>query len=179
MNNLLFVPLDIEVTETSFELGEQKIYHQNYWETKAVIGKENNYKQYSSLLEQIPIANITLFTHKFQQMVVNPHYDYYPNVHSMNEYKYFIQNEPAGYHVVLKGKCDSLEIYNGKDWVTPILPQTPIAYLLSLTSCLHRVKEDYLRETLYIQGWLDIEKHNQLIERSLKKYADLAIYNQI
>jgi len=174
---LLFVPLDIDVTETSFELGDQHTYHQNFWETKEVLGKENNYQQYRSLLDQIPIIDITTFTHKFQQIVVNPHHDYYPGDNLSNEYKHIAQAEPAGYHVVLKGKCDSLEIFNGKEWITPILPQVPIAYLLNLTACLHRVKEDFMRETLYIKGFLDVEKHKQLIECSLKRYGDLAIYN--
>ena len=176
MSNLLFVPLDIEVTETRFELGKKENLNHRYWETNEVIGKENNYQNYRSLLDQIPIVNITAFTHKFQQMAVNPHYDYRYN--SSELYDHITKNEPAGYHVVLNGKVDSLEIFNGKEWVTPILPKVPIAYLLNLTSCIHRVKADNLRETLYILGWLDIKKHNQLIESSLKKYADLAIYNQ-
>ena len=176
---LLFVPLDIEVTETSFELGESHTYHQTYWETKHVLGKENNYQQYRNLLDQIPISNITLFTHKFQQKVVNPHWDYYPGINNISdEYKHIVENEPAGYHVVLKGKCDALEIFNGKEWINPVLPKVPVAYLLSLTSCLHRVKEDYMRETLYIKGFLVIVKHKQLIERSVKRYGDLAIYQR-
>jgi len=171
---LLFVPLDIDVTLTSFELGEQFIHKQNFWETKYILGKENNYQEYRNLLDQIPIDNLVSFTHKIQQTAVMPHYDYHGPHNEL--YKHLIKNEPAGYHVVLNGKCDSLEIFNGKKWVNPILPKIPIAYLLNLTSCIHKVKEDNLRETLYIQGWLDIKKHNQLIERSLKKYADLAIY---
>ena len=178
MNNLLFVPLDIQVTEISFELGERQIYHQNFWETKTVLGKENNYQQYRSLLDQIPIVNITTFTHKFQQMIVKPHYDYYHNGNVSDEYNHIVENEPSGYHVVLNGKCDSLEVFDGKEWITPILPQVPIAYVLSLTSCLHRVKEDHIRETLYIKGFLDVEKHQQLIERSIKRYGDLAIYQK-
>ena len=173
---LLFVPLDIDVTLTSFELGEQQIYNQKYWKTNEVIGKENNYQNYRNLLDQLPIVNVIFFLHKYQHMVVDPHCDYKDKTSEL--YNHTIKNEPAGYHVVLNGKCDSLEIYNGKKWVNPVLPKIPIAYLLNLTSCIHKVKEDNLRETLYIQGWLDIKKHNQLIERSLKKYADLAIYNQ-
>ena len=178
MNNLLFVPLDIEVTETSFELVVKDSYNQNtFWTTTPVIGKENNYQLYISLLDQIPLVNITTFTHKIQQSKVNDHVDYYgDNKNPQAEYIHLLKNEPAGYHVILKGKCDSLEIFNGKEWITPVLPQVPIAYLLNLTSCLHRVKEDHLRETLYIKGFVDEEKHKQLIERSLKRYGDLAIY---
>jgi hypothetical protein len=174
---LLFVPLDIEVTETNFELGEQQTYHLGVWKTSAVIGKENNYQKYRNLLDQLPIVDITLFTHKIQQTKVVPHTDYHGERNNL--YEHFIKNEPSGYHVVLKGQSNSLEIYNGKEWVTPILPKAPIAYLLNLTTCLHRVKEDILRETLYIQGWMDIEKHNQLIERSLNRYSDLAVYSKV
>jgi len=173
---LLFVPLDIKVTDINFDLGEKQNYHINHWETFDVIGKENNYQNYNSLLNQLPITDITIFTHKIQKNKIGPHYDY----HGLHDelYKHFKENEPAGYHVVLKGKGDSLEIFNGKEWINPILPKVPIAYLLNLTSCIHRVKEDNSRETLYIQGWLDIKKHNQLIERSLKQYGNLAVYSQ-
>ena len=174
---LLFLPLAVKVTKTIFELGKSFTDKQNYWETKFILGKENNYQEYRNLLDQLPVTDIILFTHKIQQTAVLPHYDYHGEYNEL--YEHFIENEPVGYHIILHGKADSLEIFNGKEWVTPILPKVPIAYLLNLTSCIHRVKKDYLRETLYIQGWLDIEKHNQLIERSLKKYADLAIYNQI
>ena len=177
--NLLFVPLDIEIPEINFKLGERYTFRQPYWESKNVLGKENNYQEYRNLLDQIPIINITTFTFKVQKKATKPHIDYYPNVSDVYGYKRTAQNEPAGYHIVLKGKFDSLEVFNGKEWINPILPKVPIAYLLNLTSCVHKVKEDELRETLYIQGWLDIEKHTQLIERSLKKYGDLAIYRQI
>jgi hypothetical protein len=174
--NLLFVPLDIEITETDFILGEKQNYHLKLWETYNIIGKEDNYQRYRSLLDQLPITDITLFTYKFQKNKIVPHVDFQGK--KDEEYNHYIENEPSGYHVVLKGQSDSLEIFNGKEWVTTILPKTPIAYVLNLTSCLHRVKEDINRETLYIRGWLDIEKHNSLIERSLKRYGDLAIYSK-
>jgi hypothetical protein len=174
---LLFVPLDVEVTETNFELGERQDSYLEYWESFYVIGKENNYQKYRSLVDQLPFVYITAFAHKIQKTKIGSHYDYHGESKLM--YNHFHENEPAGYHVVLNGKCDSLKIYNDKEWVNPILPHVPIAYLLNITSCLHRVKEDNLRKTLYIQGFLNVKKHNELIERSLKRYGDLAIYSKV
>jgi hypothetical protein len=181
MRDLIFLPLDITISDIEFEVEDKKLtFHQASWDTRNVLGRDNNYKKYRWLLDQLPIVQVNGFTHKIQLKATRPHFDMYPDYNSLSDmHKHIITNEPAGYHVVLKGQPNSLEVFDGKEWVNPILPEGPMAYLLNLTSCLHRVKEDQLRETLYIYGQLDVEKHNLLIERNLKKYGDLAIYKKL
>lgn len=178
MNRLLFVPLDIEITDTNFELGEATTYHQKYWDTRKVVGEENNYERYRWLLDQFSLDSVTTFTHKVQQEPVGSHVDVFGYKTITDEIRQLIINEPSGFHVVLKGNTDSLEIFNGAEWVNPILPKVPFAYLLNLTSCYHRVKEDPLRETLYIKGFINKSKHETLINRSLEKYSHLAVYQK-
>jgi hypothetical protein len=84
--------------------------------------------------------------------------------------------EPAGYRIVLKGRKDSLFVYNGKTWINAIMPDVPGCYLLHSTQGLHKVNEDPGREMIYVRGYLDPIKHKNLIERSLIKFKDYAIY---
>ena len=178
MRNLLFVPLDTEIISTNFELGEKVPQNQYYWDTSRVVNHGGNYSQYRWLLDQFSLSKITVFTHKYQTKPVESHLDVYGNRIIAEENQQLIENEPAGFHVVLKGNVDSLEIFDGVEWVIPILPKVPCAYLLNLTSCWHRVKEDHMRETLYIRGIIDKEKHEALIKKNLEKYANLAVYQK-
>ena len=180
MNNLLFLPLDIIISDIDFQVEDEKVtFHQANWYTRNVSGRENNFEKYRWLLDQLPIVQVNTFTHKIQQQAVRQHFDMYPDYSNLsNLHKHIIANEPAGYHIVLKGKNDSIEVFDGVEWINPILPNLPGAYLLNLTSCLHRIKEDHLRETLYIHGILDVDKHKELIKRNLKQYGDLAVFKR-
>jgi len=180
---LLFVPLCIlipnNIASMVFETDiGQESYRQDWWDARH-ISKKNNYVEHSWLFDQLPFIEIENFFYKIQHdKSVRSHLDQDLRNTSKEKLDIIKSNEPAGYHIIINGKNDSLEIFNGNRWVTPILPNTPVAYLLNLTSCYHRVKEDKLRTSLFITGTLDSEKHRSLINRSLKKYGDLAVYKQ-
>ena len=178
MSDLLFVPLDVEITNLNFELGESATRHQAFWTTNNVVKLGNNYDNYRWLLDQLSLDSVSNFTHKIQKSAVRPHLDFFDYGEVTEYIQQLLDNEPSGFHVVLKGNVDSLEIFNGVEWVNPILPKVPIAYLLNLTSCYHRVKEDCMRETLYIHGIINKQKHQELLNRSLNKYGHLAVYRK-
>jgi hypothetical protein len=175
-NKLLFIPLDITISlNATYSFESRLLARQNYWTTN-IIDKKNNYEEYSWLLSQLGIEKVHAFFHKTQQCRVEQHIDY--SFKDSSNLIHVTENEPAGYHVVLKGEVDSLEIYDGDTWVTPILPYTPCAYLLNMTECVHRLKDDPDRTTLYLNGRIDSTKHTELIERSLLKFGNLAVYRK-
>ena len=174
---LLFVPLDITIpNDVTFKIGNDDYNRQPFWTTKNIVSN-NDYSEYSWLFDQLPFIKILSFFYKIQQRKVTAHIDHVVSTDTKEQLELIKAAEPAGYHIVLTGKPDSLEIFDGKKWVNPVLPDAPIAYVLNLTACLHRVKEDFQRTTLYIEGDLDIEKHQLLINRSLEKYAKYAVYH--
>jgi hypothetical protein len=177
---LLFVPLDVNIPENSeFRLGDlHTSIRQHYWNTRTILGRENNYEEYKWLFDQLPFSYVDIFTYKVQKQEVGQHLDHDIKKSTQEKIDLINSTEPSGYHIVLKGRNNTLEIYDGVDWITPILPEAPYAYALGLVTCLHRVREDTERTTLYIEGTLDIEKHKLLIERSVQKYKDLAIYSK-
>jgi len=175
---LLFVPLDITIPNNpTFKLGDYHVSaRQKFWRTRTILGKENNYVEYNWLFDQLPFSKVEIFTYKVQLKAVGPHIDHDIKNSTPEKLDLIKSTEPAGYHILLQGKNNSLEVYNGTDWITPILPNAPFAYALDLTSCVHRVREDPDRTTLYIEGSLDREKHKLLIERSIRKYKSFAVY---
>ena len=87
-----------------------------------------------------------------------------------------MKNEPAGYRIVLKGKKDVLEIFDGRDWKKVLLPEVPFAYVINSTKFKHRLVGDTGRKTLYVRGSLDDNLHKQLIDKNLKEYYNYALF---
>ena len=176
MNNLLFLPIDIDFRDVVFDHEEKVTYHQKFWNTEKVVKVGQDYDNHRWLLDQLSLDQVTTFTHKIQQQKVDPHVDVFGHTVVTPEIQQLADNEPSGFHVVLKGQPDSLEIFDGKQWINPVLPKVPMVYLMNLLTCYHRVKHDPGRETLYIKGFINKQKHKDLIDKNLKKYPELAIF---
>jgi hypothetical protein len=93
-----------------------------------------------------------------------------------NEFEHIRSNEPCGYRIVINGVLEKLHVKTNDNWVVAKLPYTPICYLINSTTLYHKVDDDPTRETIYVRGWIDREKHNNLIDTSLKKFKEYAIY---
>jgi len=180
MKNILFLPIDIDIADVNFTQLDKSIRLTSfnpYWEsTKVTIDTliKNNFDR---ILNQLPFTEITVITYKIQQRIVESHVDVYPALGiKEEELNHIRQNEPAGYRIVLCGAHDSVEVFDGRQWVTALTPSVPCCYLLHSTGAKHRVKEDTGRTIIYIRGILDTTKHYELINRSLEKYKNYTIY---
>lgn len=107
---------------------------------------------------------------------VNPHVDF----HAPNEGKYLynnnVMNEPCGYRVILSGeRTNKLYIMTnrGKEFVT--MPYETDVYVLGQTNCLHGVDSEIGRQTLYLHGYINSEKHSTMLKKSWNKYHQFAI----
>lgn len=177
--NLLFLPIDIDLSQLKFYQEDRSVElkeYNPYWSSTPVDKKSIANTGFDKILDQLPFTHITTLTHKIQQRAVERHVDVYPSMtFEKGELEHIKQNEPCGYRFVLKGNVDSLEVFNGREWIVARVPDVPCCYLLNSTAGYHKVKEDVDRETIYVRGFVDIEKHQSLIEKSLKKYRDYAI----
>jgi hypothetical protein len=177
---LLFLPIDIDLKGFEFQqMGE--LEHGNLfnpWWNATFIKEETIIKNdFNLILDQLPFKQITRLFHKTQKSAVGSHVDVMPQMQmEENEYDHIKKNEPCGYRIVLKGGTDKVKIKTSSGWVTSILPSVPSCYIINSTEAFHTVDFDEIRETIYIRGFLDIEKHHQLVEKSLLKYKDYAIY---
>ena len=188
MNNLLFLPIKINIPDIPHSI-DDKLYDLNkvvYFETWSVteftnINEIKKHPSFKIIIEQLPFKQITLFKENIQLKDVMAHVDVNFNYQSKGlisyeEHDNILKNEPAGYRIVLKGKEDALEIFDGKDWKKVLLPKVPFAYIIYSTKIKHRVIGDTGRKTLYIRGSLDENLHNQLIQKNLKEYYNYALF---
>lgn len=176
---ILFMPIDIDLAGLKFSNqsdGHRITAFNPYWTTTRVQESVADETGLTQVLEQLPFDRITIVTHKVQERTVGAHIDVYPNMTFENkEYENICDNEPAGYRILLKGNLDKLEVFNGKSWITAPVPSSPGCYILNSTRAVHRVQDDPGREIIYVRGFLNLEKHRELLSRSYNKFKDNVI----
>ena len=184
--NILFLPIDIEIPKIDTSKIQSTINvindltyiktaeYQEYWDTSRITQTIDDTLQ--SILDQLPINKVTNVYYKEQRQAVSPHYDVYSNMKfEEGEYANILDNEPAGYRLVLEGSTDVLYVKSQGTFKLAQMPVVPGCYLLNSTAGQHMVKDDPGRKIIYIRGFIDSAKHQMLIEKSLKRYKNLAI----
>jgi len=138
-------------------------------------------KQYPELVTWInlfPFTSLCNIKFNIQKDLVPPHIDFASPEESKELFLNNSVNEPCGYRVVIKGKRQN-NIYivknETKHYVT--LPEDTDVYVLGQTTCLHGVEEEPGRRTMYIQMFIEPNKHLEILNRSYKLYKDYAIFS--
>lgn len=180
MNNLLFLPVDINLCISRFlqkEDSEKNNYFNPWWNSTFINEDSIQKNNFNKILNQLPFTKITRLFYKTQKTAVGRHVDVMPQmILEKDEYNHIRFNEPCGYRIVLNGGLDKLKIYSSNQCITAVLPSIPICYLINSSQLYHSVESDINRETIYIRGFLDLEKHKLLISKSLEKYKEYALY---
>ena len=184
--NILFLPIDIEIPKIDISNIQSTIHvindltyiktveYQQFWDTSRITKTIDD--TLKSVLDQLPINKITNVYYKEQRQAVVPHYDVYANMKfEEGEYANIVENEPTGYRLVLEGSTDVLYVKSQGTFKLAELPSVPSCYLLNTTAGLHMLKDDPGRKIIYIRGFIDTARHQILIEKSLKRYKNLAI----
>lgn len=190
MNNILWCPIDLPKCPV---LPVAKIdFKWHFWEvTKLTINNLNPYevtdftdevkKSYPELINwfrlfpYLSIRNVKL---NRQISEVKAHIDFTkpeldPMLHKNNA-----MNEPCGYRILLKGnRKNKLYVVHNEKKIYCEMPDDTDVYVLGHTSTLHGVEEDNDRWTIFMHFEIDNEAHNNLLNRSLLKYKQYAIFN--
>ena len=179
MKDLLFLPIDIDLSELNFQqldASKKSGSWQGYWNATFISDETIKQTQFNKILNQLPLTRITILFHKIQNKPVLSHLDCQSDmIYEGEEYEYLKSIEPGGYRIVLKGSPKALWVFDNKEWHNVILPSVPCCYVLNATACYHKLDADFERETIYMRGYVDQARHQELIERSLKKYGDYAL----
>ena len=87
--------------------------------------------------------------------------------------------DPCGYRIVLQGnRVGDLEVKTSVGSEVPILPEETDVYVIGHTAVPHRtISINPNRYIVFIHGKVDPDQHQYLLERSLEKYRDFAIWN--
>ena len=179
MNNIYFLPIDIDLSGLDFtqlDNSKKSGSWQGWWDASFISDETIQETKFDRILSQLPHTNVTRLFHKIQSKAIDSHIDVQPGMsYEGDEYNYLKTIEPGGYRLVLKGSTDALWVNNNKEWVQARLPSVPCCYVINATAGYHKIEHDLNRETIYIRGYVDETKHQELIERSLKKYRDYAL----
>lgn len=102
-------------------------------------------------------------------------------------YRHQYMMAPCGYRIILNGEADTEEdrtLYYlkfpdtpEKDWKWARLPEDTNTFVHSSIDSLHgaRYRPGQNRMTLLVHGWMDEDRHWEILRRSYDKYRDYAI----
>jgi len=191
--DLLFTPINFSVPNIDF--GDIMITHSKpsyspYWNFEQLLENPNPYRgvnywrsdldparlRLKEMVLQLPLTDLYNVRLTVQTSFVKPHVDINQRDTPEDCYTEYLESEPCGYRFVLKGSSTSLKMHNNGKILTAQLPSVPGVYLLNSTAGVHSLVGDIGRITLYVRGRIDKEKHQALIESSLEKYENYAIW---
>lgn len=106
------------------------------------------------------------------------HVDLLQPMRDIMHYHHLYFNEPCGYRIIMNGKRKDTTYLIGPDGekVYCNMPETNTnTYIMNYTTGIHGVEEDPGRSILFLQFNIDVKKHQNIIENSIKKYNDYAV----
>jgi hypothetical protein len=182
MKNIIFLPIDIDLSDLNFKQldnSNKNTKWNDYWDSSFISQDTIKQNKFDQILNQLPFKKITRMFHKIQTLSVESHLDcQLKMIYEDGEYEHLKSIEPGGYRIVLKGNTDVLWVNDNKKWVQIKLPSVPCCYVLNATAGYHKLDADPGRETIYMRGYVDEVKHQELLKRSFEKYKDYAVYFQ-
>lgn len=191
-NKLYYTPIDFNL-----QLDKEEILQNfnpsvdwNFWKFEKLTDNSNGkygvnkfsdialirYPNLCKYISNLPFVNISNIKINIQKEAAIPHIDFVSPEQGQDLYQNNVNNEPCGYRILVNGKSDAVKIHKDGKVYTCNMPSDTDLYVIDSSSVEHSVDQDYERVTVYITGFIDKSKHNQLIDNSLKKYKDYAIY---
>jgi hypothetical protein len=188
-NNLLWLPIDIpKFPYPNMELAQDTSWA--FWNfTKMVEGdspyettvlKQEILDAYPKLLEwfqYFPYKTIRNIKWNTQVGEVRSHIDFTKPVNNPDLFKNNSENEPCGYRILIRGsRTNKLFVMRDDEKVYVDIPEDTDVYVLRHTDGLHGVDADEDRTTIFTHFEIDPIRHRLLIEKSLEKYNNYAVW---
>jgi hypothetical protein len=195
MSKLLWIPADVPPFPVSEKLLTQIKKEQFYfWDFFRLTEKmpspydkaewkEEVVREFPEVIEwfkNLPVKSIRNVKLNIQKRKVAPHIDFTKPDDDPELWKNNNLMEPCGYRILLQGnRTDTLYAVNSKgEKVYCTMPEGTNTYLLRQTDGLHGVEDDIDRMIMYPHLEIDVNAHKIILENSLKKYSEYAIYDK-
>jgi hypothetical protein len=109
----------------------------------------------------------------------NTHIDFASPDKNLELYNHNAAHEPCGYRFVLNGnRQGDLCTHTASGIVYPTLPDDTDWYVVGHTNVPHSITHDCPdRYIVFCHAWINKEKHDKLLQQSLEKYRDFAVWN--
>ena len=194
-NNLLWCPIDVpKFPYSNFDIPTSST-RWAYWDFKKITTRSENpydiseinsyiYEEYPNLIDWInlfPYKSIRNIKFNTQINTCEPHIDFnIKKLKDKNSKQLFYNNninEPSGYRALLSGSKTNKQyiMYNDEKIYTTI-PEDTDTFVHNNTSLMHGVDDEPGRKLLYMHFEIDPNQHQKLLQISLEKYKDYAIY---
>jgi hypothetical protein len=142
--------------------------------------KDSHQSLFNYINQHLPFDDLVNIKIHRQIKEGKAHIDFSSPEKNINLYENNNINEPCGYRMVINGvRKDQLYIYKSSgEKLYPVLPETTDWYILGHTNTLHGLQGvDFDRHILFCHAWINKEKHSAIINRSLEKYSEYAIWD--
>ncbi len=140
---------------------------------------KQNFPELVEWIEMFPYKSIRNIKVNLQQEAAVPHCDFTKPELEPDLWKNNNDNDPCGYRVLLSGsRKDTLYLYENGKKIYCELPEDTDTYVLNHATGEHGVESDTNRVTIFMHLEIDPEQHKLLLERSLAKFSDFAIYQE-
>ena len=129
-----------------------------------------------NFIDNLPFTDLSNAKINIQNKKTTLHIDFVSPEDGKELSENVTQNEPSGYRIIIRGDRHALKAHDGKELITAYVPPQTDCYILDQSGCSHLVEEDEQRVSVYVTGFIDKKKHEELLLRSLEKYSDYAIW---
>ena len=193
--DILYMPVDLPKFHMSKELvadfnNQVTPYSAQAFEAQRLLEKTENYAISKSLNdltesqtamleyinEHLPLSDLVNIKIHHMRRQGSIHIDFVEPNHNKELYKHNKENEPCGYRMVIQGsrQGDLAIITNDHVIKQPILPEDTDWYVISHTETAH-ANTKYVddRYILFCHGWIDPQKNEELLNKSLSKYKNV------
>ena len=138
-----------------------------------------NYSELNFWFNLLPCKSILKLKLNVQIGPVVVHLDINHNkwLEEIETFNKWVSLEPAGYRVLISGaRTNTFFAMLDNKKIYPTMPEDTDTYVFHSSSLLHGVEDDPGRKLLYMNLEIDESKHQKLLEDSLNKYRDYAIF---
>lgn len=156
----------------------------DYWDAADISHEflqtlREKYAELDSWFDLLPCKSILKLKLNVQIGPIAIHLDIDRNkwLDEIETFNKWLSVEPVGYRVLISGAKENtlFTVLNNKK-VYPTIPEDTDTYVFHSSSFLHGVEDDPGRKLLYMNLEIDESKHQKLLEDSLNKYRDYAIF---
>jgi hypothetical protein len=140
----------------------------------------HEYPLLAEWMRLFPFRSIRNVKFNIQKEEVEPHIDFGNPRKDPELYENNRINEPCGYRVVISGaRKNSFYVVHGDQKIYADMPDDTDVYVLGQTCTNHGVSYEPGRRTMFLHFEIDPIPHQLLLERSLEKYGDRAIWTSM
>jgi hypothetical protein len=192
MSKLLWLPIDIPkfpypdmeiTTETTWifwSFGKITESRESPYDV-SVIKKEIliKYPLLEEWFRNFPYKTIRNIKFNIQNSAVFPHIDFTKPEANPQLFANNSENEPCGYRILIRGsRTKMMYVVDNGEKVYVDIPEDTDVYVLRHSEGWHGVDDEEGRTTIFTHFEVDPEENKLLIDRSLDKYKDYAIWSK-